>query len=161
YGAAAQSVARLMAERPGLRIAIGDGDEAITEFVAVRVFAESDQVDLIRAMRLGPGPLELPYAACLTGGLRRLPVLRGVVIPGGRGGCCWPKRASQGGWTGSGSDWPPLLPPEPRHRRDRPTPTTRRWARSTPPASPDCRGPCCEPTASEHRRRAPARLRAQ
>jgi len=83
YGAAAQSVARLMAERPGLRIAIGDGDEAITEFVAVCVFADSDQVDLIRAMRLGPGPVELPYAACLTGGLRRLPVLRGVVIRGG------------------------------------------------------------------------------
>jgi hypothetical protein len=87
YGAAAQSVARLMAERPGLRIAIGagDGDQAMTEFVAVRVFAESDQADLIRAMRLGPGPVEQPYAACLTGGLRRLPVLRGVVVRGGPG----------------------------------------------------------------------------
>jgi hypothetical protein len=83
YGAAVQSVARLMAERPGLRIATGNGEEAITELVAVRAFAESDQVDLIRAMRRGPGPVDLPYAACLSGGLRRLTVLRGVVVRGG------------------------------------------------------------------------------
>jgi len=84
YGAAVQSVARLMAERPGLRIAAGDGDEdAMTELAAVRVFAESEQGDLIRAMRAGLGPVERPYAACLAGGLRRLPVLRGVVVRGG------------------------------------------------------------------------------
>src|SRR5262249_46675808 len=65
YGAAVRSVARLMAERPGLRIATGDGDEdAMTELAAVRVFAESDQRDLIRAMRAGLGPVDRPYAAC-------------------------------------------------------------------------------------------------
>jgi hypothetical protein len=82
YDAAVRSVARLLAERPGLRMA-GADDTVLAELAAVRVFASSEQVGTVAAMRAGTATADAAYHACLYGGLRRLPVLRGVVVRGG------------------------------------------------------------------------------
>jgi hypothetical protein len=79
YDAAARAVARLLAERPGLRMA-GADEAVLAELAAVRVFASSDQVATVAAMRAGTPDA---FHACLYGGLRRLPVLRGLVVRGG------------------------------------------------------------------------------
>jgi hypothetical protein len=83
YDAATRSVARLLAEYPGLRSA-GEVDEALmTELAAVRVFMAQDQAELVESIRLGGRENDRALAACVAGGLRRLPSLQGVVVRGG------------------------------------------------------------------------------
>ncbi|GLY83535.1 hypothetical protein [Actinoallomurus iriomotensis] len=83
YDAAARSVARLLAEHPGLRSA-GPPDEALmTDLAAVRVFAGRDQAATVESFRLGEDDADRAFAACVAGGLRRLPSFQGVVVRGG------------------------------------------------------------------------------
>jgi hypothetical protein len=83
HDAAARGVARLLAERPGLR-GTGPVDEALlTDLAAVRVFAAGDQADFIEAVRAGGREGERAYAVCVASGLRRLPALQGVTVRGG------------------------------------------------------------------------------
>jgi hypothetical protein len=83
YDAATRSVARLLAEYPGLRSA-GELDEALmAELAAVRVFMTQDQAELVNSIRLGGQESDRALAACVAGGLRRLPALQGVVVRGG------------------------------------------------------------------------------
>ncbi|MGH3380502.1 MAG: hypothetical protein ACRDP6_37785, partial [Actinoallomurus sp.] len=82
YDAAVRSVARLLAENPGLRSA--DEDEVMmAELAAVRVFVARDQAALVESIRLGGNEDDRILAACASGGLRRLPSFQGVVIRGG------------------------------------------------------------------------------
>jgi hypothetical protein len=82
YDAAARSVTRLLAEHPGLRSA-GPPDEGLmTELAAVRVFAGRDQAATVEALRIGE-EADRAFAACVAGGLQRLPALQGVVVRGG------------------------------------------------------------------------------
>ncbi|GLY74858.1 hypothetical protein [Actinoallomurus iriomotensis] len=83
YDAAARSVARLLAEHPGLRSA-GPPDEVLmTDLAAVRVFAGRDQAATVESFRLGEDDADRAFAACVAGGLRRLPSFQGVVVRGG------------------------------------------------------------------------------
>jgi hypothetical protein len=83
YDAAARSVARLLAEQPGLRGA-GDADEALmTDLAAVRVFAIGDRADFVRSVRSGGSESDRPFAVCVAAGLRRLPSFQGAVVCGG------------------------------------------------------------------------------
>jgi hypothetical protein len=83
YDAAASSVARLLAEQPGLRGA-GDADEALmTDLAAVRVFAMGDRAEFVVSVRSGGSESDRPFAVCVAAGLRRLPSFQGVVVCGG------------------------------------------------------------------------------
>lgn len=82
YDVAARAVARLLAERPGLRGSRMD-EALMTELAAVRVFAGWDQARLVESIRAGAPGDDQAFAVCLAGGLRRLPSLRGVVVRGG------------------------------------------------------------------------------
>lgn len=83
YDAATRSVARLLAEHPGLRGA-GEADEALmTDLAAVRVFTARDQAEFVESIRSGGRERDRALAVCAAGGLRRLPVLQGVVVRGG------------------------------------------------------------------------------
>jgi hypothetical protein len=83
YDAASSSVARLLAEQPGLRGA-GDADEALmTDLAAVRVFAIGDQAEFVASVRSGGSESDQPFAVCVAAGLRRLPSFQGVVVCGG------------------------------------------------------------------------------
>ncbi len=81
YDAAARSVARLLAEHPGLRSGVTD-EALMTELAAVRVFVARDQAELVESIRRGD-PGEGVLAVCAAGGLRRLPSFQGVVVRGG------------------------------------------------------------------------------
>jgi hypothetical protein len=82
YDAAARSVARLLAEHPGLRGA--QTDEALmTELAAVRVFVARAEAELVESIRAGAGEQDGALAVCAAAGLRRLPSLQGVVVRGG------------------------------------------------------------------------------
>lgn len=82
YDAATRAVARLLAEHPGLRSA--ELDEALmTEFAAVRVFANRDEATTVESIRAGGLGDDRVLAVCAAGGLRRLPALQGVVVRGG------------------------------------------------------------------------------
>lgn len=82
YDAAARSVARLLAEHPGLRGA--QTDEALmTELAAVRVFVARAEAELVESIRSGAGERDRALAVCAAAGLRRLPSLQGVVVRGG------------------------------------------------------------------------------
>ncbi|SDY79562.1 hypothetical protein SAMN05216215_103539 [Saccharopolyspora shandongensis] len=83
YDAATRAVSRLLAERPGLRGGGSVDDAMMTELAAIRVFATSDQVEVVEAIRAGDASVHFPYISCLVGGLRRLPSLQGVVVRGG------------------------------------------------------------------------------
>ncbi|MGW5642780.1 hypothetical protein ACWEV3_17800 [Saccharopolyspora sp. NPDC003752] len=83
YDAATRAVSRLLAERPGLRGGGPVDDAMMTELAAIRVFATSDQADVVEAIRTGDAAAHFPYISCLVGGLRRLPSLQGVVVRGG------------------------------------------------------------------------------
>jgi hypothetical protein len=83
YDAQVRSVASLLAERPGLRSVGPLGDTAMTELVAVGVFAGSGQADVVAAIRSGDAGLDTSYVSCLAAGLRLLPTLQGVVVRGG------------------------------------------------------------------------------
>ncbi|MFI0469571.1 hypothetical protein ACH347_36340 [Saccharopolyspora sp. 5N102] len=83
YDAASRAVSRLLAERPGLRGGGSVDDAMMTELAAIRVFATSDQADVVEAIRTGDAAVHFPYISCLVGGLRRLPSLQGVVVRGG------------------------------------------------------------------------------
>jgi hypothetical protein len=82
YDAAARSVARLLAEHPGLRGARTD-EALMTELAAVRVFVARAEVELVETIRAGGGELDGALAVCAAAGLRRLPSLQGVVVRGG------------------------------------------------------------------------------
>lgn len=83
YDAAARSVARLLAEQPGLRGA-GAADEALmTDLAAVRVFATGDRTEFVVSVRSGGSESDRPFAVCVAAGLRRLPSFQGVVVCGG------------------------------------------------------------------------------
>ncbi|HEX6493813.1 MAG TPA: hypothetical protein VF112_09895 [Candidatus Dormibacteraeota bacterium] len=82
YDAAVRSVARLLAEHPGLRGA--QTDEALmTELAAVRVFVARAEAELVESIRSGAGERDVALAVCAAAGLRRLPSLQGVVVRGG------------------------------------------------------------------------------
>ncbi|GAB2800277.1 hypothetical protein GCM10027176_00320 [Actinoallomurus bryophytorum] len=82
YDAAVRSVARLLAEHPGLRGA--QADEALmTELAAVRVFVARDEAGLVESIRSGGHEADRALAVCAAAGLRRLPSLQGVVVRGG------------------------------------------------------------------------------
>ena len=82
YDAAVRSVARLLAEHPGLRSA--QADEALmTELAAVRVFVARDETEMVASIRAGGGERDSALAVCAAAGLRRLPALQGVVVRGG------------------------------------------------------------------------------
>jgi len=83
YDAEVRSVARLLAERPGLRAVGPLGDAAMTELVAVGVFAGSGQTEVVAAIRSGDAGLDSAYVSCLAAGLRLLPALQGVMVRGG------------------------------------------------------------------------------
>ncbi|MEU5844922.1 hypothetical protein [Saccharopolyspora shandongensis] len=83
YDAATRAVSRLLAERPGLRGGAPVDDAMMTELAAIRVFATSDQGEVVEAIRSGDASVHFPYISCLVGGLRRLPSLQGVVVRGG------------------------------------------------------------------------------
>lgn len=82
YDAAAQYVARLLSDRPGLR---APGDEALAaDLAAVQFFASSGDDDLLQTVRAAAGEgNDLPLLSCLVSGLRRLPTLVGPVVRGG------------------------------------------------------------------------------
>ncbi|MFB9840311.1 hypothetical protein [Actinoallomurus acaciae] len=83
YDAATRSVARLLAEHPGLRSA-GPPDEALmTDLAAVRVFAGRDQAATVESFRFGGDDADRAFAVCVAGGLRRLPSFQGAVVRGG------------------------------------------------------------------------------
>ncbi|HEY0537499.1 MAG TPA: hypothetical protein VGD53_03980 [Actinoallomurus sp.] len=82
YDAAVRSVARLLAEHPGLRGAATD-DALMTELAAVWVFVSRDQAELVESIRGGGGEGNHALAVCAAAGLRRLPSLQGVVVRGG------------------------------------------------------------------------------
>jgi hypothetical protein len=82
YDAAVRSVARLLAEHPGLRGAATD-EALMTELAAVRVFVSRDEAALVESIRAGAGEGDDALAVCAAAGLRRLPSLQGVVVRGG------------------------------------------------------------------------------
>jgi hypothetical protein len=82
YDAAVRSVARLLAEHPGLRGAATD-EALMTELAAVRVFVSRDEAALVESIRAGGGEGDHALAVCAAAGLRRLPSLQGVVVRGG------------------------------------------------------------------------------
>jgi hypothetical protein len=82
YDAAVRSVARLLAEHPGLRGAATD-EALMTELAAVRVFVSRDEVALVESIRAGGDEADGALAVCAAAGLRRLPSLQGVVVRGG------------------------------------------------------------------------------
>ncbi|MDQ2589125.1 hypothetical protein [Saccharothrix yanglingensis] len=71
YDVANRAVARLLAERPGLRAPGADAAALTAELTVVRVFALDHEADH-----------DLDFHTCLAAGLRRLPTLRGVVLRG-------------------------------------------------------------------------------
>ena len=82
YDAAVRSVARLLAEHPGLRGAQTD-ETLMTELAAVRVFVARAEAELVEAIRAGGDERDGALAVCAAAGLRRLPSLQGVVVRGG------------------------------------------------------------------------------
>jgi hypothetical protein len=70
YDMATRAVAKLLAERPGLRSS-GDTAALMPELTAVRVFAVNPDDEY-----------DEDFHVCLTAGLRRMPTLRGVVVRG-------------------------------------------------------------------------------
>ncbi|OLR93336.1 hypothetical protein [Actinokineospora bangkokensis] len=71
YDVAVRAVARLLAERPGMRTAGTDHSALVAELAVVRVFALNPSEDFDTA-----------FHTCLAAGLRLLPTLRGVVVRG-------------------------------------------------------------------------------
>ncbi|WP_329791564.1 hypothetical protein V1227_06485 [Lentzea sp. DG1S-22] len=71
YDIASRAVARLLAERPGLRAPGTDTGTLAAELAAVRIFAMDPD-----------GDYDLGFHTCLAAGLRRLPTTRGVVVRG-------------------------------------------------------------------------------
>jgi hypothetical protein len=85
YDAATRAVARLLAERPGLRTGATSTEEMITELAAVQLFSSADHSALVAAIRSGDLAEHLPFASCLAGGLDRLQSVQAVVLRGGPG----------------------------------------------------------------------------
>ncbi|MGI5229436.1 hypothetical protein [Actinoallomurus sp. CA-142502] len=83
YDAAARSVARLLAEQPGLRGAAEQDEALMTDLAAVRVFAGGDRAEFVASVRSGGSESDRSFAACVAAGLRRLPSFQGVVVCGG------------------------------------------------------------------------------
>jgi hypothetical protein len=79
FSATANSVARVLSQTPGLR-AGGDGtaQDVLADLVAVRLYLSGHGQridDAVRTARVGP---HVPFARCVTSGLRRLPSYRGA-----------------------------------------------------------------------------------
>jgi hypothetical protein len=96
YDANAGSIARLLAEVPGLRGPAGDQvDRVITDLVAARLYLTGDTRkfdDTVRRAAVGP---HVPLARCVAAGLRRLPSHRGaarICAPLDRAALAWYSR---------------------------------------------------------------------
>ncbi|MFI7499921.1 hypothetical protein ACIBVL_15740 [Streptomyces sp. NPDC049687] len=81
YDSAANHVARVLSESPGLRGASRQSaDEVVTDLVAVRLYLSggTDGIDsAVRGATVGP---HVPLARCVASGLRRLPSYRGATL---------------------------------------------------------------------------------
>jgi hypothetical protein len=81
YDSAANHVARVLSESPGLRGGSRQSaDDVVTDLVAVRLYLSggTDRVDsAVRGATVGP---HVPLARCVAAGLRRLPSYRGATL---------------------------------------------------------------------------------
>jgi len=81
YDAAANHVARVLSESPGLRGGSRQSaDDVVTDLVAVRLYLAggTDRIDnAVRSAAVGP---HVPLARCVASGLRRLPSYRGATM---------------------------------------------------------------------------------
>lgn len=81
YDAAANHVARVLSESPGLRGGSRQSaDDVVTDLVAVRLYLSggTDRIDsAVRGAAVGP---HVPLARCVASGLRRLPSYRGATM---------------------------------------------------------------------------------
>ncbi|KUO05524.1 hypothetical protein AQJ67_05070 [Streptomyces caeruleatus] len=81
YGSAANHVARVLSESPGLRGASRQSaEDVVTDLVAVRLYLSggTDRIDsAVRSGKTGP---HVPLARCVASGLRRLPSYRGATL---------------------------------------------------------------------------------
>ncbi|MGW3118226.1 hypothetical protein ACWDBW_13975 [Streptomyces sp. NPDC001107] len=81
YDAAANHVARVLSESPGLRGGSRQSaDDVVTDLVAVRLYLSggTDRIDsAVRSAAVGP---HVPLARCVASGLRRLPSYRGATM---------------------------------------------------------------------------------
>ncbi|WP_328779552.1 hypothetical protein OHT68_10160 [Streptomyces canus] len=81
YDSAANHVARVLSESPGLRgSSRQSADEVVTDLVAVRLYLSggTDRIDTaVRSATIGP---HVPLARCVASGLRRLPSYRGATL---------------------------------------------------------------------------------
>ncbi|MGW1028999.1 hypothetical protein ACWD4J_35870 [Streptomyces sp. NPDC002577] len=81
YDSAANHVARVLSESPGLRAASKQSaDDVVTDLVAVRMYLSggTDRIDsAVRSATVGP---HVPLARCVASGLRRLPSYRGATM---------------------------------------------------------------------------------
>ena len=79
YDGAASSMARVLAEHPGLRAGASAGAaEVLTDLVAVSLYLDGSTRELDDAVRAGAVGPHVPLARCVAGGLRRLPSYRGA-----------------------------------------------------------------------------------
>ncbi|MEH0581027.1 hypothetical protein QBA54_42895 [Streptomyces sp. B21-108] len=81
YDSAANHVARVLSESPGLRGGSRQSaDDVVTDLVAVRLYLSggTDRIDsAVRSAAVGP---HVPLARCVASGLRRLPSYRGATV---------------------------------------------------------------------------------
>ena len=81
YDSAANHVARVLSESPGLRGGSKQSaDDVVTDLVAVRLYLSggTDRIDsAVRGATVGP---HVPLARCVASGLRRLPSYRGATL---------------------------------------------------------------------------------
>ncbi|MFF4799275.1 hypothetical protein ACFY1U_12770 [Streptomyces sp. NPDC001351] len=81
YDAAANHVARVLSESPGLRGGSRQSaDDVVTDLVAVRLYLSggTERIDgAVRSAAVGP---HVPLARCVASGLRRLPSYRGATM---------------------------------------------------------------------------------
>ena len=81
YDGAANHVARVLSESPGLRGGSRQSaDDVVTDLVAVRLYLSggTDRIDsAVRGAAVGP---HVPLARCVASGLRRLPSYRGATM---------------------------------------------------------------------------------
>lgn len=81
YNATAGAVSRVMSETPGLRGGSKvEAADALTELVAVRLYLSGDSRGADATVRTATTGPHVPFARCVTAGLRRLPSYRGPAL---------------------------------------------------------------------------------
>ncbi|MEU3608555.1 hypothetical protein AB0E83_24395 [Streptomyces sp. NPDC035033] len=80
YDTAAGSVLRTLSEVPGLRGPSGDGERAVADLTAARLYLTGTMPELDRELRAGTPGTRPGTARCVVAGLRRLPSYRGAAI---------------------------------------------------------------------------------